>query len=85
VADALTDRQRAVLEMFIDASGAGKPAPTYREICDEFEFTSTNAASAHVKALIKKGWLESSGKGKSRGIMLTDHARRLYGLPRRAA
>ena len=85
MADVLTDRQREVLELFVAAAGEGKPAPTYREICEALKFTSTNAASQHVKAIITKGWLEKTGKCLSRGVVLTDHTRRIYGLPRRAA
>jgi SOS-response transcriptional repressor LexA len=31
--------------------------PTVREICDEFDYASTNAAHAHLAALKKKGWV----------------------------
>jgi repressor LexA len=85
VAEQLTDRQREVLELFTRAVHEGRPAPTFREICSELDMGSTNAASCHVRALVKKGWLERSRRGLSRGLMLTDHSRRMYGLPGRAA
>lgn len=85
MADGLTDRQREVLELFVTAVRDGMPAPSYREICEALDFTSLNAAVDHIKALTKKGWLERGAKGRSRSIILTDHSRRIYGLPRRAA
>jgi len=86
MADPLTDRQREVLEEFVTAAGNLKPAPTYREICNALDFKSTHAAWCHCAALLKKGWLEREGElGASRSLSLTDHARRVYGLPRRAA
>jgi repressor LexA len=84
MADPLTDRQREVLEEFVAAVGNMKPAPTYREICEALNYGSTHAAYCHVNALIKKGWLERV-KGRARSLSLTDHARRIYGLPGRAA
>lgn len=83
MADELTDRQREVLELFVVAAREFHAAPTYRDVCEALDFTSTNAASSHCKALIKKGWLDREGKNLARSLMLTDHARRIYGLPAR--
>jgi repressor LexA len=56
--EALTDRQRAVLE-FISASieERGYP-PTLREIGEHMGIRSTNGVNDHLKALEKKGYLE---------------------------
>lgn len=83
MADELTPRQREVLELFVVAVRDGMPWPTYRDICRALDFASTHAAFCHVRVLAKKGWLERDGRHRTH--LLTDHARRIYGLPRRAA
>src|SRR5215470_11673070 len=57
MADALTQRQREILE-FISASivERGFP-PTLREIGEHFSIRSTNGVNDHLKALEKKGHL----------------------------
>lgn len=81
MADAPSPRQREVLELFVAAEKALKPAPAYREICAALEITSSNSAYEHVTRLVSKGWLERGPRGHSRSLTLTDHARRVYGLP----
>jgi repressor LexA len=67
----MTARQRQVLE-FIEAEGRrmGRP-PTVREIAEEFGFRSPRAASDHLDALERKGWIQRD-RGRSRGIRLPD-------------
>src|SRR5438270_11427996 len=57
MADALTQRQRDILD-FISASivERGYP-PTLREIGEHFHIRSTNGVNDHLKALEKKGHL----------------------------
>src|SRR5438093_13358483 len=57
MADALTQRQREILD-FISASivERGFP-PTLREIGEHFNIRSTNGVNDHLKALEKKGHL----------------------------
>src|SRR5690242_9685437 len=57
MADALTQRQREILD-FISASivERGYP-PTLREIGEHFHIRSTNGVNDHLKALEKKGHL----------------------------
>ena len=57
MADALTQRQRDILD-FISASilERGFP-PTLREIGEHFNIRSTNGVNDHLKALEKKGHL----------------------------
>src|SRR5471030_263039 len=57
MADALTQRQREILD-FISASivERGFP-PTLREIGEHFSIRSTNGVNDHLKALEKKGHL----------------------------
>lgn len=85
MADELTHRQREVLELFVAAVRDGTPWPRYIDICDRLAFSSTHAAFCHVQALLKKGWLERTDRARKGAFVLTDHARRIYGLPRRAA
>jgi repressor LexA len=51
-----------------------KLPPTYREIGDALNISSTNGVSDHVKALIRKGYIEKpKGRGNSaRGLLLTE-------------
>ena len=69
--EALTARQRQVLE-FIESEGrgSGRP-PTVREIAEHFGFRSPRAASDHLDALERKGWIERD-RGSARGIRLPD-------------
>jgi repressor LexA len=46
--------------------------PTLHELCREFGFSSTNAASNVLRALERKGQIRRSFKGASRGIMLSE-------------
>src|SRR5437868_14958512 len=57
MAEALTQRQREILD-FISASivARGVP-PTLREIGEHFQIRSTNGVNDHLKALEKKGHL----------------------------
>jgi len=73
--DQLPRRQRDVLEFIADmVSDRGVP-PTYREIGDALGIGSTNGVADHVKALIRKGYLEKVGDGTARGLCLTALAR----------
>jgi repressor LexA len=53
----LTDPQASVLGYIREAIGTGRP-PSLVEISDRFGWASGNSARAHVKALIRKGYLE---------------------------
>ena len=71
--DALTDRQREILE-FIQHSIAkrGYP-PTLREIGGHFAIRSTNGVNDHLRALEKKGYLQREDL-KSRALRPLDVA-----------
>ncbi len=56
--DALTDRQREILDFIQNSiSGRGYP-PTLREIGSHFGIRSTNGVNDHLRALEKKGYLQ---------------------------
>ena len=52
-------------------------APTYREIAAHFRFKSIKAASDHISALEKKGYVRRRG-GRSRGIELLPSQNGMY-------
>ncbi len=73
--DDLTRRQAEVLDFIsvrFDQTGV---CPSYREIGAALGMRSTNQVSDHVKALIRKGFLERVGDaGRSRSLRLTSRA-----------
>lgn len=71
MARGLTDRQRQVLNFVCDyMRGEGRP-PTVRDIADNFGFKSPKAASDHLTALERKGYI-SRTHGESRNISVRD-------------
>lgn len=66
----LTKRQSQILEMIrTHISKTGYP-PTRRNIADEFDFKSLNAAEEHLRALARKGAIQMD-RHTSRGIRVT--------------
>jgi|GEM_PF-3255886 len=63
----LTPIQKYLLEIIQKRSDEGKPAPTYRELCRQFGWTSTATARDHLKALERKGYIHLSG-GRARSL-----------------
>jgi repressor LexA len=59
---ALTRIQGTVLEAVRRRADQGEPAPTYRELCAEFGWTSTGTVRDHLRALVRKGYLELTGR-----------------------
>ena len=66
----LTNAQRRVLEFIQAELQAGRPAPTLREIAGRFGFASHRGAAVHLKALKRKGFIES-GPGLARALRVT--------------
>ncbi len=64
---ALTQRQTQILDFLRNFKNQEGVAPTYREISGHFGFKSTKAASDHVRALEKKGYVRLHGN-RSRSI-----------------
>ena len=70
--DELSGRQQEILEFIrthIDQSGV---VPSYREIGQAVGIGSTNGVSDHIKALVRKGYLERGGHGSARSIRLVN-------------
>ncbi|MGM0365435.1 MAG: transcriptional repressor LexA [Actinomycetota bacterium] len=68
----LTARQKQILENIHRFMADNGYPPTVREIASSFDFSSPRAASDHLKALQKKGYI--SKKSLSRSIRLTPKA-----------
>ena len=69
----LTDRQREVLvwiAKYIDANGY---SPTIRQMCQAFNFASTEGAMCHLRQLRAKGWITWQPR-ETRTIRLTEEA-----------
>ena len=54
----LTQRQAEVLDVIRAHHARYGTSPTLREICAAMGFTSTNGASDHLRALVRKGYVE---------------------------
>lgn len=61
----LTTCEQRVLDYIRQTIALRGIPPTYREICANFGYRSTNAATTHLKTLIRKGYLVSD-KRKNR-------------------
>lgn len=70
----LTKSQTEVYEYIKSCCHEGQP-PSYREIQEHLGYKAVGTVQDHVKALIKKGWLEKNGLKKnqrrSRSLTLT--------------
>ena len=70
---ALTARQQQVLDCIRASQMETGMAPTRAEIAERMGFQSKNAASDHLRALERKGYIRLHGD-RSRGIQLLDLA-----------
>lgn len=75
--DDLSKRQKEVLDYIMYTISHRNMPPTYREIGEALDISSTNGVSDHVKALIRKGYLTRPNQsgGSARGLILTDKSR----------
>jgi len=67
----LTDRQKEVFEFVRGAMRQAMRPPTVREIADHFGFRSPKAATDHLTALERKGYIRRRGR-KSRNIEIPE-------------
>lgn len=71
----LSPRQRELLEFMIATVEQRGVVPSYREIGAALGIGSTNAVSDHIKALIRKGYVQRVGEpGRPRSLRLTEQA-----------
>jgi repressor LexA len=80
----VTEKQKRVLDFIRDEIGKKQCPPSIREIVAHFGYRSTKAASDHLAALERKGYI-SREKGNARSIRLADNERRydsaITGIP----
>ncbi len=74
----LTPKQKQVLKFIYECIRSNQLPPTIREIASRFHFSSTGTVRDHLKALVKKGYLNIE-EGKSRAIELVREA--LFQVP----
>jgi repressor LexA len=67
----LTERQRDILQFIRDFQKGNGVAPTHREICEHFGFSSYGTVYKHLSLLEKKGLLKRDWNQK-RGVELID-------------
>jgi repressor LexA len=67
----LTERQRDILEFIRDFQKRRGVAPTHREICDHFGFSSYGTVYKHLSLLEKKGLIRRDWNQK-RGVEVVD-------------
>src|ERR1044071_2364168 len=67
----LTERQRDILQFIRDFSREKGVAPTHREICDRFGFSSYGTVYKHLSLLEKKGLIRRDWNQK-RGVEVVD-------------
>lgn len=67
----LTERQRDILNFIRDFQKAKGVAPTHREICDHFGFSSYGTVYKHLSLLQKKGLIRRDWNQK-RGVELVE-------------
>jgi repressor LexA len=74
----LTRRQKEILEFIAGFQSRHGIAPTHREICERFGYSSYGTAHKHLKLLERKGYLVRRGHQK-RGVELQDAAAAVVG------
>src|SRR5205823_6804812 len=70
----LTERQRDILQFIREFQAERGVAPTHREICDRFGFSSYGTVYKHLSLLEKKGLIRRDWNQK-RGVELVDSER----------
>ena len=78
----LTERQRDILNFIRDFQKSRGIAPTHREICDHFGFSSYGTVYKHLSLLEKKGLIRRDWNQK-RGVELVDQPEKRDSLPAR--
>ncbi len=71
MAKGLTARQRQIFEFICETMRAENRPPTVREIADHFNFQSPKAATDHLDALERKGYIRRRNR-KARNIEIRD-------------
>jgi repressor LexA len=80
----LTEAQHEVLTFIAEHVEEHGWAPTLREMCARFEWTSTNAAADHLNALQRKGYIRRPQRGAGRGRGMARTIKVIHPVPARA-
>jgi len=75
----LTQRQEDILKFIHDFISTNGFPPSYREIGNHFNITSTFGVKRHLDALIKKGYINIDSKS-NRSISLTDKSSEIFNI-----
>lgn len=59
----LTDRQREVYDYLVEHVETKGYSPTCESMAKDFGWASPNAASEHLLALFRKGWIKKTPRG----------------------
>jgi len=78
--ETLTDRQYEVYTFIRNELVSGRPAPTVRELMDEFGTSSPNGMRGHLVALRKKGWIDFQPNAKRSITLVTKPVENSYVL-----
>ena len=70
----ITKQQGRVLVFISESTKSAGFPPTYREVMDALDLSSTNAVSGHLEALEHKGYITTL-RGKARAMFLTEMAK----------
>lgn len=62
----LTDKQTRILKMIYESIRAKGRQPTIRELGQALGGMSTNGVACHIRAMIKKGYLDAPEPGPSK-------------------
>ena len=73
--NALTSRQKEVLDFIVETQAREGVTPSTREIQEHFAFASQTAVMNHLRALEKKGAIQRYA-GKARGVAISSHLER---------
>jgi repressor LexA len=76
--NALSPRQRDMLEIIVGCVRDNFRVPTLRELCSRMDIRSTNGVYCHLRRMEVKGWI--GRHERTRNIVLTDKTKKKYGL-----
>jgi len=76
----LTDQQARILRYIVETVRGQGRAPTAKEICRKFGFSSPDSATYHLKALAEHGYVERRGAPRGLGVNW-DRVWALLGIP----
>jgi repressor LexA len=77
----LTEAQESILAFMVRFQGETQRPPSLREIAEEFNYASSNAARNHILALARKGYVTDTGDGRSWAAKVDHVQGQLFTIP----